>query len=145
MLVLSSRLREKIVFPGFHTSVQVLSIQSNAIRLGIEAPAEVRVLREMVPDRVAEWGPDPDDPSEPTTLLKLNRLVDRRLAIAHRGLSELHQCLSDGQTEDAAILAEKLDEDLALLRHRLWKEVERAEPESDFEDKPCAALPCLPR
>lgn len=148
MLVLSGRVREKIVFPGFHTSVQVLGVASGAVRLGIDAPPEVRVLREVVPDRAAEWGPAPDDPGTPSTLLRLNQLVDRRLAVAHRGLAELHRHLRHGQTEDAAVIADKLDEDLRLLRRRLWTEVEQASPSAVFADDDgdaCPALPCRSR
>jgi carbon storage regulator len=74
MLVLTRRLNEKVVFPGFQASVQVLSIKGNAVRLGVQAPRAVTVLREEIPDRQAEWGspaqvPAPDArrpvPSDP--------------------------------------------------------------------------------
>ena len=45
MLVLSRRLGEKIVLPGLGITLQVLSVKGNAVRLGIEAPPDVRVLR----------------------------------------------------------------------------------------------------
>ena len=45
MLVLSRRPGEKLLFPDFDTVVQVVSIQGGAVRLGIEAPREVQVLR----------------------------------------------------------------------------------------------------
>jgi carbon storage regulator len=47
MLVLSRRLNEKIVIDG-GIVVTVLKIDRNQIRLGIEAPADVRVLREEI-------------------------------------------------------------------------------------------------
>jgi carbon storage regulator CsrA len=46
MLVLSRRLDEKILFPELGITVQVTEIKGGKVRLGIEAPAEVRVLRE---------------------------------------------------------------------------------------------------
>jgi carbon storage regulator CsrA len=46
VLVLSRRVNEKIVLPGLGITVQVVSIKGNAIRLGIEAPPDVKVLRE---------------------------------------------------------------------------------------------------
>ena len=45
MLVLSRRPDEKIVFPGSHITVQVLAVKGNKVRLGIEAPSQVTVLR----------------------------------------------------------------------------------------------------
>jgi carbon storage regulator len=47
MLVLSRKLNEKIVIDG-GIVVTVLKIDRNQIRLGIEAPEQVRVLREEI-------------------------------------------------------------------------------------------------
>jgi carbon storage regulator len=47
MLVLSRKLNEKIMIDG-GIVVTVLKIDRNQIRLGIEAPAHVRVLREEI-------------------------------------------------------------------------------------------------
>lgn len=46
MLVLSRRLEEKIVLPTVPLTIQVLSSQSGVVRLGIEAPSHVPILRE---------------------------------------------------------------------------------------------------
>jgi carbon storage regulator len=47
MLVLSRKLNEKIVIDG-GVVVTVVKIDRNQIRLGIEAPPHVRVLREEI-------------------------------------------------------------------------------------------------
>jgi carbon storage regulator len=47
MLVLSRKLNEKIVIDG-NIVVTVVKIDRNQIRLGIEAPGHVRVLREEI-------------------------------------------------------------------------------------------------
>ena len=127
MLVLSSRVREKIVFPAFRTAIQVVAVQAGVVRLGIEAPEEVRVLREALPDREAEWGPPPEAFAEPSPL-RLNQLVDRRLEVARRGLRELRQRLRAGSAADAETILEKLDEDLHLLRRRVCGDAEEALP-----------------
>ena len=46
MLVLSRRVHEKIVLPGLGVTFTVISIKCNVVRLGIEAPPDVKVLRE---------------------------------------------------------------------------------------------------
>jgi len=46
MLVLSRRLNERILLPTVPAAVQVVSIKPGVVRLGIEAPAQVPVLRE---------------------------------------------------------------------------------------------------
>jgi carbon storage regulator CsrA len=50
MLVLSRRVSETIVFPGLGITVRVVRLQGKIARIGIEAPAEVVVVRgELVP------------------------------------------------------------------------------------------------
>jgi carbon storage regulator len=49
MLVLSRKLNEKIVIDG-GIVVTVVKIDRNQIRLGIEAPSQIRVLREEIAD-----------------------------------------------------------------------------------------------
>jgi carbon storage regulator CsrA len=51
MLVLSRRPNEKIIFPGLGITVQVAEIKGGRVRLGIEAPPEVKVLREELSGR----------------------------------------------------------------------------------------------
>jgi len=46
MLVLSSRCNEKIVFPGLDITVQILQIKGHQIKIGIDAPSSVTILRE---------------------------------------------------------------------------------------------------
>jgi carbon storage regulator CsrA len=127
MLVLSTRLKEKILLPDVNTAIEVVSIQSGSVRLGISAPEDVRILRENVPDKVAEWGPEPEAEESAPTLQDVKRLIDKRLEIAREGLSEARKCLRNGQEEDARVLLEKIDEDLHLLRRRVRREVEKAE------------------
>jgi carbon storage regulator CsrA len=61
MLVLSRRLNEKLLFPTLGVTIQVVSVQSGVVRLGIEAPPAVRVLREELlgrPCPAGARGPD---------------------------------------------------------------------------------------
>lgn len=45
MLVLTRKPGEEIVLPGCNVSVTVLGIRGRAVRLGITAPADIKVLR----------------------------------------------------------------------------------------------------
>lgn len=56
MLVLS-RKQDQAVFIGENIKVTVVKVQGNSIRLGIEAPEDVRVLR----GELAEWHELPVD------------------------------------------------------------------------------------
>jgi hypothetical protein len=64
--------------------------------------------------------------SQPFSALSapFEQVVDRRLAIAQKGLAEARRYLAAGQTEDVDTVLEKLDEDLYLLRRRLRHEAE---------------------
>lgn len=56
MLVLSRKLHEKILFPDFQTTIEIVALRPGVVRLGIDAPAHVKVLREELQARAAEWG-----------------------------------------------------------------------------------------
>jgi carbon storage regulator CsrA len=45
MLVLSRRLGQKVLFPGLNVSIRIVSCKGNSVRIGIDAPPEVLVLR----------------------------------------------------------------------------------------------------
>jgi carbon storage regulator CsrA len=51
MLVLSRRVREKIYFPGLNLTVQVVGVSRGRVRVAIEAPPEVTVLRDELRGR----------------------------------------------------------------------------------------------
>ena len=58
MLVLSRGLNEKVVFPTLGITVDILRLAGSKVRLGIDAPREIPVMREELrkpdPDVVAE-------------------------------------------------------------------------------------------
>jgi carbon storage regulator CsrA len=55
VLVLSRRLQEKIVLPGLGVTIEVVAVQPGVVRLGIDAPPEVTILRSELVERAAEW------------------------------------------------------------------------------------------
>jgi carbon storage regulator CsrA len=148
MLVLTRRINERLLFPGLHTTIQVVSIKPGLVRLGIDAPEEVRVLREEVPDRVAQWGPPPEEEQCPSVnLVQLNQMLNRRLEIVRKGLTEAQE-LAVRQPEDASRLLARVEEDLCLLQRRLRAEVEKigplVRPETEEEFRCVAASPVRP-
>jgi carbon storage regulator len=81
MLVLARRLHERIILPTLDITIQVVALQGNMVRLGIEAPREVGVYREEVYDPTVV--PPPAD--EPPALLGhnvRNRLNNLGLSVA---------------------------------------------------------------
>jgi carbon storage regulator len=58
MLVLTRKIGEAIVIDG-GIRVIVTAIKGDKVRIGIEAPPDVRVDREEIHRRIAEFGDDP--------------------------------------------------------------------------------------
>jgi carbon storage regulator CsrA len=122
MLVLSRRLNEKILIPQINAAIQVVGIRPGVIRLGIDAPPEVAVVREEVRSRAAEWAAPPPAPAEATAeakkLHQLNQMLRNRLRVAHNGLRALRCQLEAGLLQDAEETLDHLDEDFQLLWQR---------------------------
>jgi carbon storage regulator CsrA len=128
MLVLSRRLNEKIVFPGTHTTVQVLELQRGVVRLGIDAPPNVTVLREELYNQATEWqtGQEAPDPrAAQARLAELTCLVGKRLAILTQGAALLRRQLPAGLGPDAAMTLDEIEDELYRLRNRLGAEAAR--------------------
>lgn len=49
MLVLSRHKNQKVNFPGLGITVEILEIKGSKVRVGIDAPIEVRILRDELP------------------------------------------------------------------------------------------------
>lgn len=126
MLVLTRKLNERIVLPELHTTIQIVALSPQQVRIGIDAPSEVRILREEVPDHLAGWHNDHEpslDPLSPLSLIQLNQLLQKRLEVARMGLKSAQDQMACGELEDATETLARLDEDLQLLKSRMQKEV----------------------
>lgn len=75
MLVLSRKIDEKILI-GEEVTITVLGIRGGQIRLGIEAPTSVPIIREELVRHARPRGFDPSSERELHSLLR-NRLTDR--------------------------------------------------------------------
>jgi carbon storage regulator CsrA len=124
MLVLSRRLNEKVLFPGINVAITVVGVRNGLVRLGIDAPPEVKVLRgELQPQNAGQ--PPPENPQD---FRPRNDLVGKRLEVARAGLAELQRHLAAGRNREAETILGKLEEDLKLLQRRLAGEPEPTPP-----------------
>ena len=101
MLVITRKPHEQLCFPGLETTIEVVSIKGNAVRLGIAAPAAVKVLRSelmtpssVVPDSLLA-APDPIE-----TMRSFRHALRNRLNAATVGLSLLRKRQELGQVQD---------------------------------------------
>src|SRR6516164_7645951 len=129
MLVLSRRLNENVLFPTLTSAVQVVSIKGGAVRLGIEAPPEVTILRAELQDRAAERGATTPlaEPAE-SRLRGLRHLLRNRLSVTTVGLGMLRQQARAGLSDELERTIAKIEEDMHLLRQRLESEAATTPP-----------------
>lgn len=82
MLVLARQLNERIIMPTVQATIEVVAIKPNGVRLGIDAPPEVTILREEVLRR---------DGVAPGSLIRTERDAESRLAqVRHVLRNRLH-------------------------------------------------------
>jgi carbon storage regulator CsrA len=116
MLVLTRRSNETIVLPGPGVTVRILSAKLNCVRVGIDAPPNIAVLRGEVQDRQKEWSAPQ---TAPDASAPVRGLACRRVETARKGLAEAQRLLAAGRTAEAAETLGRIDEDLVLLESRL--------------------------
>jgi carbon storage regulator CsrA len=109
MLVLSRRLKEKLYFPGIGTAIHVTEIKGRSVRLGIEAPPHVSVLREEVLNRSAEVTADDAN----------TQSFDQFLHGTTASVEMARLALQAGRTGDVHRLLDTMREDLTRLRQEV--------------------------
>ena len=57
MLVLSRKQDQKVTFPSLGITVQILHVKGSSVRLGIDAPLEVRIIRDELKDDATKKTP----------------------------------------------------------------------------------------
>jgi hypothetical protein len=121
MLVITRHLNEKVLFPAANTSVQIVEVTPDTVRLGIDVPqnhavhsAVVAVPMLPVPASV------PEDPFAGRH--RFGQMVNTRLNINRLGLKEARERLAQGRLDEVATILEKIDEDSRMLQRRLQAE-----------------------
>ena len=109
MLVLSRRQNEKILLPSIQASIEVLDIRGDRVRLGINAPADVTILREEVVKREGYVAPAaeakaplpaPVDHTAEEELRRQRHQLRNQLNFASVGLALAKRQLQAGRIED---------------------------------------------
>jgi two-component system, OmpR family, response regulator len=145
MLVLSRRVNEKILLPGINAAIEVVSLKRGVVRLGIEAPPEVIVLREEL-SRLTTSPPAPiPAPRAPSaneqSLQKLLGQLRDRLHVTGVGLGTVQLLLDVGNTEEAREMLAQIRDDFQLLRRGVEGELEETPPKRPVP--PCKARKAL--
>jgi carbon storage regulator CsrA len=139
MLVLTRRPHERVLIPAILTSIEVTAIKPGLVRLGVEAPEEVTVLREEVylrgepvPCRL------PEAAGAEARLVQLEVLLRQRLQAVLRTASLARRQSLEGPAGAPATLTLLEDEVRALCRDA--RALFGREPSPDGADA-CAPVP----
>ena len=112
MLVLSRRENQKVCFPDLDITVEVLRVRGSAVRVGVEAPLEVRILR----DEISDNGKSKDSEATKQHVIRLPRsqrhLIRNKLNSLSIALHLFKHELEAGRLSDAEQTFEKLVQQL---------------------------------
>ncbi len=119
MLVLSRRLKQKIVFPTIQTTVQIVSVKPGAVRLGIDAPEQVAVYREELLEKRAfpEAGTESAQLAHGAASLSAH-LLNNLLNVNSVGLALLRRQLALGQAGEMSSTLDKIESNLRKIQER---------------------------
>ena len=116
MLVLSRRENEKVVFANLGVSVEVLRLAGKVVRLGIQAPAEIQILREELADPTAVGDASANHRPPVASLAKtIRHTIRNRLNIASLGLQVLQRRLELGDADAAEATIAKIFNELSEI------------------------------
>lgn len=105
MLILSRREDDKIVFPNLGITIEILRIAGSSVRIGVDAPSNVRVLRHELAEKLGEIVAAKAESSESAIS---NHQLRNRLNRATLGLHLLQRQLEVGAQQDADATLDKV-------------------------------------
>lgn len=119
MLVIARRENEKFVFPNLGISIQVVKVAGNVARIGIDAPREIRVLREELVDENTDLSTNglPKELENIASFLpeKLKHDFRNRLNPIALGLQIAQKQIEKGKIKDLEKVVQKLIQQLKSL------------------------------
>ncbi len=126
MLVLSRRESEKVLFPKLGVSVEIVKTQGKTVRLGIDAPRDVRVIRAELADDcdLAKFDPSPRHlpvscrcDTGTRSHLAIEEQLDAAILAIHLAKNQLRQGLNvhaEHAIDDALCFLQSLEETLSM-------------------------------
>lgn len=117
MLVLTRRADQKIVFPTVGITIDVLRIKGNVVKIGIEAPSDVQVLRHEIAGDLPPAAPAKTE--RPPVSGDERHTLRNRLNAATLALHLLRRQLDTGHFDDAESTLVKIVDEFGILEKEL--------------------------
>jgi carbon storage regulator CsrA len=117
MLVLSRGRNDKVVFPTLGITVEILRIEGRNVRLGIDAPKSVPIMRSEIADPLPEPAMETTSPTGGLTHSMRNRLQKATV-----GLRMLQRLLDTGKADDAEPTIFRIFNELKAIEEELGSE-----------------------
>ncbi len=144
MLILARQLNERIILPTVPAAIEIVAIKPNGVRLGIDAPAQVTVLREEV---LRRGGVKPcellarTEEDAQTRLNRIKHVLRNRLASVALGLDLIDEQIGDTDASELQALLQRMKDEVRRLDRQLHALLS-ASAEPDSSSPRCAtALP----
>jgi carbon storage regulator CsrA len=141
MLVLARQLNERIVLPSVPATIEVVGIKPNGVRLGIEAPSSVTILREEVLRRgnvateVLSAQPESDAAAR---LKRVRRVLSNRLQTMALSLNLVREQLDANADSEPRAMLRRIESELQHLDEQLRELVSANRLSSPSQDlSPC--------
>jgi len=128
MLVLSRKEHDKLLLPTLNITIEVVRIQGNTVRLGIDAPQDVPILRHEIADlKSIDFVPDEQTANQQTAALA--KAIRQRTDSCAGALNLLHEHL-DGNIAAQSLIVDVYNELRALEQDTKSALDESGEPAS---------------
>jgi carbon storage regulator CsrA len=132
MLVVSRGPTDKIIFPNLDITVEILRISGNRVRVGINAPQDIRVLRHELVD-------EQSGASVAAEGSRFSHEFRNRLNTANLAMHLLQRQLDAGLAEEAETTLQKALRELDTLNETIG-ETTAAQSGTEPSRRPCRAL-----
>ena len=144
MLVLSRRVDQKVTFPGLGITVQILGVKGSNVKVGVDAPMELRVIREELADQQPAKGSEPAPASASKTRTQIIRLPKEARHALRNQLNMVRTTLQMSYPQLEAALA--VDSDVTCERRvSSLEDLSRGEFESSKASQPPRPATSQPR
>jgi carbon storage regulator CsrA len=145
MLVLARQRKERLVLPTVPATIEVVAIKPNAVRLGIDAPAEVTVLREEVMHRRKSAPRELPALSEADADARLNCIkqsLGNRLQTVALGLGLILEHMGNTASSELPAMLQRINSEVLRLDRQLQTLLSDSGPRASdlLAVSPCAVV-----